>query len=109
MGFAAQADVRATDVALGADHTAFTVVTPEQQAQVRSPLVCRFNVANTLAALAVVTGLGVPLDAASAAVSTFPGVPGRMQVIAAGQPFAVIVDYATRPTACASCSTPCAA
>ena len=96
-GFAAQADVRAADVALGADHTGFTAVTPEGQAHVCSPLVCRFNVANTLAALAVVTGLGVPLDAASAAVSTFPGVPGRMQVIAAGQPFAVIVDYAHTP------------
>lgn len=96
-GLAEHADVRGTDVALGADHTAFTAVTPEGQAQVRSPLVCRFNVANTLAALAVVTGLGVPLDAAAAVVSSFPGVPGRMQVIAAGQPFAVIVDYAHTP------------
>lgn len=96
-GFGEQADVRAVDVGLGADHTAFTVVTPEGQAQVHSPLVCRFNVANTLAALAVVTGLGVPLDAAAAAVSSFPGVPGRMQVINAGQPFAVIVDYAHTP------------
>ena len=96
-GFAEHADVRAANVTLGADHTAFTVVTPEGQAQVRSPLVCRFNVANTLAALAVVTGLGVPLDAAAYAIGTFPGVPGRMQVIAAGQPFAVIVDYAHTP------------
>ncbi|MDE2815686.1 MAG: UDP-N-acetylmuramoyl-L-alanyl-D-glutamate--2,6-diaminopimelate ligase, partial [Chloroflexota bacterium] len=96
-GIGEQADVRAVDVELGADRTAFTVVTPEGQAQVRSPLVCRFNVANTLAALAVVTGLGVPLDAAVTAVSSFPGVPGRMQVIAAGQPFAVIVDYAHTP------------
>lgn len=96
-GFARHADVRAIDLALGADHTAFTVVTPEGQAQLNSPLVCRFNVANTLAALAVVTGLGVPLDAAAAAVSSFPGVPGRMQVITAGQPFAVIVDYAHTP------------
>ena len=96
-GFAKNADVRAIDVALGADHTAFTVVTPEGQAPVQSPLVCRFNVANTLAALAVVTGLGVPLDAAAAAIRSFPGVPGRMQVIAAGQPFAVIVDYAHTP------------
>ena len=96
-GFGEQADVRAMDVTLGADHTAFTVVTPEGQAQVRSPLVCHFNVANTLAALAVVTGLGVPLDAAANAIGTFPGVPGRMQVIAAGQPFAVIVDYAHTP------------
>ena len=39
----------------------------------------------------------MPLDAAAAAVSTFPGVPGRMQVISAGQPFAVIVDYAHTP------------
>lgn len=96
-GFGEQADVRAVNVELGADHTALTAVTPEAQAQVHSPLVCRFNVANTLAALAVVTGLGVPLDAAAAAVSSFPGVPGRMQVINAGQPFAVIVDYAHTP------------
>ena len=79
-GFGAQADVRAADVALGADQTAFTVVTPEGIAHVRSLLVCHFNVANTLAALAVVTGLGVPLAAAAAAVASFPGVPGRMQV-----------------------------
>ena len=96
-GFEEQADVRAVDVELAADRTAFTVVTPEGQALIHSPLVCRFNVANTLAALAVVTGLGVPLDAAAAAVRSFPGVPGRMQVIAAGQPFAVIVDYAHTP------------
>lgn len=96
-GFDVRADVRAIDLALGADHTAFTVVTPEGQAHVRSPLVCRFNVANTLAALAVVTGLGVPLDAAATAIHSFPGVPGRMQVINAGQPFAVIVDYAHTP------------
>lgn len=96
-GFAEHADVRAANVALGADHTVFTVVTANGQAKERSPLVCRFNVANTLAALAVVTGLGVPLDAAAAAVSSFPGVPGRMQVISAGQPFAVIVDYAHTP------------
>ncbi len=96
-GFAEQADVRAIDIALGADHTAFTVIAPEGKAHVRSPLVCHFNVANTLAALAVVTGLGVPLAAAAAAVGSFPGVPGRMQVVAAGQPFAVIVDYAHTP------------
>lgn len=96
-GFGEQADVRAIDVTLGADRTEFTVVTPEGQTQVHSPLVCHFNVANTLAALAVVTGLGVPLAAAAAAVESFPGVPGRMQVITAGQPFAVIVDYAHTP------------
>ena len=96
-GFDLRADVRAIDLALGADHTAFTAITPEGQAHVHSPLVCHFNVANTLAALAVVTGLGVPLDVAATAVDSFPGVPGRMQVIAAGQPFAVIVDYAHTP------------
>ncbi|MCY4435796.1 MAG: UDP-N-acetylmuramoyl-L-alanyl-D-glutamate--2,6-diaminopimelate ligase [Chloroflexi bacterium] len=96
-GLAKHADVRAIDVTLGADHTAFTVVTPEGQTPVHAPLVCHFNVANTLAALALVSGLGVPLDAAAAAVGSFPGVPGRMQVISAGQPFAVIVDYAHTP------------
>ncbi len=96
-GLSATADVRAEDVTLAADHSSFTVVTSLGRARVRSPLVGVFNVSNVLAALAAVTGLGISLSEAAAAVRSFVGVPGRMQVVSAGQPFTVIVDYAHTP------------
>ncbi|MDZ7801294.1 MAG: UDP-N-acetylmuramyl-tripeptide synthetase [Trueperaceae bacterium] len=57
------------------------------------PLVGRFNAWNALAALAVAHAEGVPLPDATARLATFPGVPGRMQVVQA-EPFTVVVDFA---------------
>jgi UDP-N-acetylmuramoyl-L-alanyl-D-glutamate--2,6-diaminopimelate ligase len=54
----------------------------------------RFNVANALAALGVAAALGLDLDLAAQALAGLAGVPGRMQLIEAGQPFRVVVDYA---------------
>jgi UDP-N-acetylmuramoyl-L-alanyl-D-glutamate--2,6-diaminopimelate ligase len=54
----------------------------------------RFNVMNALAVLAVGEALGLDLEHASRALSDTAGVPGRMERVDAGQPFAVIVDYA---------------
>jgi UDP-N-acetylmuramoyl-L-alanyl-D-glutamate--2,6-diaminopimelate ligase len=58
------------------------------------PMAGPFNVANALAAIAVGLGHDVPLARACAALAAFPGVPGRMTAVDAGQPFTVIVDYA---------------
>jgi UDP-N-acetylmuramoyl-L-alanyl-D-glutamate--2,6-diaminopimelate ligase len=58
------------------------------------PVPGSFNISNALAAVACAAGLGVPLAAAANALAGFPGVPGRMQRVDAGQPFTAIVDYA---------------
>jgi UDP-N-acetylmuramoyl-L-alanyl-D-glutamate--2,6-diaminopimelate ligase len=58
------------------------------------PVPGSFNVANALGAIACAVGLGVRLERACAALAGFRGVPGRMEPVNAGQPFAVIVDYA---------------
>ncbi len=52
-----------------------------------------FNAWNAVAALAAAAHEGTEIDAATERLATFPGVPGRMQVIQAG-PFAVVVDFA---------------
>jgi UDP-N-acetylmuramoyl-L-alanyl-D-glutamate--2,6-diaminopimelate ligase len=57
------------------------------------PMVGSYNAGNALAALAAAAHEGLDLDAATARLAAFPGVPGRMQVIQA-EPFAVIVDFA---------------
>ena len=90
----ADADVRAVDVALGADGTRFGLRTPWGDAEVRTRLVGRFNVENALAAAASAGLAGVPLDAIVAGLAELPGVPGRLEVVSSGLPFAVVVDYA---------------
>jgi UDP-N-acetylmuramoyl-L-alanyl-D-glutamate--2,6-diaminopimelate ligase len=90
----ADALIRADHVALCADHTEFRLTWPEGQAQLSSPLLGRYNVSNLLAALAIARAKGHPIEDVLPRISSFPGVPGRMERIDAGQPFNVLVDYA---------------
>ena len=57
----------------------------------------RFNRANALGAIAAAEELGIPASAIRAGVESLAGVPGRFESVEAGQPFAVIVDYAHTP------------
>jgi UDP-N-acetylmuramoyl-L-alanyl-D-glutamate--2,6-diaminopimelate ligase len=57
----------------------------------------RFNRANALAAIAAADELGVSPDAIRAGIESVAGVPGRFESVDAGQPFAVVVDYAHTP------------
>jgi UDP-N-acetylmuramoyl-L-alanyl-D-glutamate--2,6-diaminopimelate ligase len=65
----------------------------------RTRLVGRFNVANWLAAFGAATFFGATLVDLQAAVARQPPVPGRMNLVDAGQPFAVVVDFAHTPQA----------
>ena len=65
--------------------------------QVRLPLAGRLNVSNALAAATTASALGVPAGEVAAGLSALAGVPGRFERVDAGQPFAVVVDYAHTP------------
>lgn len=94
------ADWFADDVQLRADGSAFKVVGPAGErapGQVRLP--AGFNVSNALAAIVALQAAGVPLHAAVAGVGQLPGIPGRLEQVAAGQPFLAVVDYAHTPDA----------
>src|SRR5689334_20364496 len=54
----------------------------------------RFNVSNSLAALAIAPVADVALEVAAAALARPPGLPSQMVLNDAGQPIAVEVDYA---------------
>jgi UDP-N-acetylmuramoyl-L-alanyl-D-glutamate--2,6-diaminopimelate ligase len=56
-----------------------------------------FNVENALAALGLALAAGVEIEPAIAALAEARAVPGRMEPIEEGQPFAVLVDYAHTP------------
>lgn len=93
-GIEVEATLRADQVALYADHTEFQLTWPEGQVQVSSPLLGRYNVSNLLAALAITRAKGHAIETILERLPSFPGVPGRMERIAEGQPFNVLVDYA---------------
>ncbi|MBF6590891.1 MAG: UDP-N-acetylmuramoyl-L-alanyl-D-glutamate--2,6-diaminopimelate ligase [Ktedonobacterales bacterium] len=89
------ADIVADELDLGADGSRFRVRLPDGRAfPVTTRLVARYNVSNCLAALAVGYAHGLAPEVIARALATFPGVPGRMERVDAGQPFAVVVDYA---------------
>jgi UDP-N-acetylmuramoyl-L-alanyl-D-glutamate--2,6-diaminopimelate ligase len=61
----------------------------------------RFNIRNAALAFAVLVESGVTATDALRGIAGLTAVPGRMQRVDAGQPFAAIVDYAHTPAAVA--------
>ena len=95
------ADVGAVDVELGARHTRATIRDRRggHEAHVVLPLVGAFNVANALGATATALASGFDFGTVVAGLAEPLVVPGRFEPVDAGQPFAVLVDYAHTPDA----------
>jgi UDP-N-acetylmuramoyl-L-alanyl-D-glutamate--2,6-diaminopimelate ligase len=89
----ADAALHATDVEIALTGSRFRVGALE----LRTPLPGRFNVLNVLGAVAAARALGVADDVIAEALSNAGRVPGRFEPVDAGQPFAVLVDYAHTP------------
>jgi UDP-N-acetylmuramoyl-L-alanyl-D-glutamate--2,6-diaminopimelate ligase len=65
--------------------------------RVRIPLQGAFNVDNALVAAGVAVALGIDEDTIAEGLGRVAPVPGRMELVEAGAPFAVLVDYAHTP------------
>jgi UDP-N-acetylmuramoyl-L-alanyl-D-glutamate--2,6-diaminopimelate ligase len=87
-------DFHAKDVALAATGSKFTMVTPAGEIVIETRLAGRVNVWNILGAAAAATARGVALVEIATGVRGLASVPGRFEQVDAGQPFAVVVDYA---------------
>jgi UDP-N-acetylmuramoyl-L-alanyl-D-glutamate--2,6-diaminopimelate ligase len=89
------ADVMPGPLRFSIEGLTFQVRTPYGTCDIRSSLVGRPNVYNILAAVAVTTALGIPVDAVERGIARLPGVPGRFErVSSATDDISVIVDYA---------------
>jgi UDP-N-acetylmuramoyl-L-alanyl-D-glutamate--2,6-diaminopimelate ligase len=89
------ADVRAEATRCDLGGTSFDVVVQKGvRFRVASPLLGRFNVENLLAASAAGLSLGMAPEDIAFACATVKSVPGRLERVEAGQPYAVLVDYA---------------
>lgn len=96
-GTGAEADVRASDISVTAGGTFFHVDTFRGSADITLKMIGKFNVYNTMAAIAAALLEDVPLSAIKKSVEAVPGVEGRVEAVNQGQPFGVIVDYAHTP------------
>ena len=93
-GFGEKARLRATKIELNADGSRFVIEATGRKFAVRLPLIGRHNIYNALAAVGACLALKIDVVKIQAALNALPPVPGRLEMVSAGQPFGVFVDYA---------------
>src|SRR5712691_3534805 len=98
-GMGALADFRASNYRMEFGGTSYQLDARGKSYLIRVPLIGRFNVANSLAALAAANALGVGLREAVISLAKSPQVPGRLEMVPAKRQFQVFVDYAHTPDA----------
>jgi UDP-N-acetylmuramoyl-L-alanyl-D-glutamate--2,6-diaminopimelate ligase len=93
-GIQKAARLRATQIQLSNDSSRFVVETGQRKFAVRLPLIGRHNIYNALAAVGAGFALKIDVLKIQAALNAMSPVPGRLEIVSAGQPFGVYVDYA---------------
>lgn len=77
--------------------TKFLLKIPNGEVEVNFKIPGRMNVYNALAASTVATAFHINLETIKKGLESMTPVPGRIEVIDAGQPFSVVVDFAHTP------------
>src|SRR5881398_2057848 len=98
-GMGMRADFRASNYRAEFSGTSYQLDAHGRSYLVRLPLIGRFNVTNSVAALAAANALGINLRDAVFSLGRSPQVPGRLELVAAKRQFQVFVDYAHTPDA----------
>jgi UDP-N-acetylmuramoyl-L-alanyl-D-glutamate--2,6-diaminopimelate ligase len=98
-GTGIKADFRASNYRMEFGGTSYQLDARGKSYLVRVPLIGRFNVANSVAALAAANALGIGLREAVLSLGKSPQVPGRLEMVPAKRQFQVFVDYAHTPDA----------
>jgi UDP-N-acetylmuramoyl-L-alanyl-D-glutamate--2,6-diaminopimelate ligase len=93
-GVSARADFRASNYHAEFAGTSYQLDAHGKSYLVRVPLIGRFNVANSMAALAAASSMGISLREAILSLGRSPQVPGRLEAVPAKRQFQVFVDYA---------------
>jgi UDP-N-acetylmuramoyl-L-alanyl-D-glutamate--2,6-diaminopimelate ligase len=98
-GFDRHADIRVLRWEARIDGTDLAIATPVGELSVQARLSGRPHVYNIMAAAGAALRLGFDPETIRRGVESLEGVPGRMQLVRAGQSYSVVVDYAHTPDA----------
>jgi len=80
-----------------AKHMQLDLQTPAGELHLLLHITGEFNVYNVMAAVSAMIAEKINLKVIEDTLNGFAGVPGRFQLVEAGQPYTVIVDYAHTP------------
>lgn len=101
-GFTSEADLTATIVERHASEQTFLLHAGQQSVPVRTQMIGDHHVSNCLAAAAVALVFGHDLASIARGLERVESIPGRLEMIRCGQPYAVYVDGAQTPDAVAA-------
>ena len=101
-GMGTRADFRASNYRAEFTGTSYHLDARGKSYLVRLPLIGRFNVTNSVAALAAAEALGISIRNAVLSLAKSPQIPGRLELVPAKRQFQVFVDYAHTPDALAN-------
>ena len=93
-GMGARADFRASDFKVEMNGTSYRLDAKDKSYLVRLPLIGRFNIYNSLAALAAANAVGLDVRSAVLSLAKAPQISGRLEAVPAKRKFQVFVDYA---------------
>jgi UDP-N-acetylmuramoyl-L-alanyl-D-glutamate--2,6-diaminopimelate ligase len=96
-------DVRAVDIQLGMETTTYSVRLEHGSMAIVSSLIGRFNISNSLAAIATGIGLGITPGVIKRGIESQKAVRGRFERLTAPQGWTAIIDYAHTPDALEKC------
>lgn len=82
---------------VAATHMELNLHTPVGEMDLKLHITGEFNVYNVMGTICAAVAEGLSKDEIIRGLDDFGGVPGRFQLIHAGQPFTVVVDYAHTP------------
>jgi UDP-N-acetylmuramoyl-L-alanyl-D-glutamate--2,6-diaminopimelate ligase len=96
-GIDCEADIRASNIQMKSSGTFFDLNINGDSYPIKLQLIGKFSVYNVLASIAAAFVSGLEVDSIIQAIEEIKGVPGRFELVDAGQNYTVIVDYAHTP------------
>ncbi|MDO4179338.1 MAG: UDP-N-acetylmuramoyl-L-alanyl-D-glutamate--2,6-diaminopimelate ligase [Phascolarctobacterium sp.] len=90
-------DIYPLKFVVGAKHMELHLMTPLGEMDLELKITGEFNVYNVMAAVGAMVAENIDKEVIVSVLDGFDGVPGRFQLVEAGQPYTCIVDYAHTP------------
>ena len=101
-GHADDADYRISNIEVDMSQTTFTLSNEEKNYKISTKIIGGINAYNAAAAFIAALNLGVTPEDAIRGIEECESVDGRFQIVKAGQPSMVVVDYAHTPDSIAN-------
>jgi UDP-N-acetylmuramoyl-L-alanyl-D-glutamate--2,6-diaminopimelate ligase len=98
-GIDGEADIKADNIKMTPKGTSFDIIINRQHYPISIKLAGKFNIYNVLASIGAALASGIALSSIISSLEEIEGVPGRFELVDAGQDYSVIVDYAHTPEA----------